>query len=334
MSPTLASPTSPETDDLAAVATDLPARLPAGVRRIPNLANICIAGAQLAGIFACFFAAGHVASGWAFAGLCGGFALLMVSVYSILHEAEHGMLFSNWRMNVTGGVVAAAFFPGPFHLLRQGHIGHHLRNRSDDEAFDLWFAGESPIWKWMQWIGILTGLFYLMVVLSNVIVLMLPILMSRKWLSFDRPGAAFADALNPKYHRIIRAEAIANICLHAAIIWLLRIPPWRYAALYATFGWLWSAMQYVHHYATERHITRGTRNLWLFWPIDKLWLNHNWHRVHHEHPTISWIFLERIGRQADGDKRWFLPWMYLKMWAGPRRAEQHVENRFAGKVIR
>jgi hypothetical protein len=99
------------------------------------------------------------------------------------------------------------------------------------------------------------------------------------------------------------------------------------------FGALWSGMQYVHHYATERHITRGARNLWIWRPIDKLWLNHNLHRAHHEHPTVSWIHLEKFGR-TEGDDRQFLPRVYLRMWSGPRKAATHVENRFAGKVIR
>ena len=48
------------------------------------------------------------------------------------------------------GVLMALFFPAPFHLLRQGHIGHHLRNRSDDEAFDLYFDGDNVVWRWMM----------------------------------------------------------------------------------------------------------------------------------------------------------------------------------------
>jgi hypothetical protein len=55
--------------------------------------------------------------------------------------------------------------------------------------------------------------------------------------------------------------------------------------------------------------------------------------VHHEHPTISWIHLEKLGLTR-GDDRSFLPWIYLRMWSGPRKARERVENRFAGKVIR
>jgi len=140
------------------------------------------------------------------------------------------------------------------------------------------------------------------------------------------------NPLNPRYWRIIQLEALLAIALHAAIIWGMSIPPLRYVAVYFGFGFSWSAMQYVHHYGTERHVLLGARNLWLFAPIDWLWLHHNWHRTHHRHPTVPWIYLPRIGREEDPG-RGFLLWHYLKMWRGPRLTDEHVENRYAGRVI-
>ena len=93
-------------------------------------------------------------------------------------------------------------------------------------------------------------------------------------------------------------------------------------------------MQYVHHYGTERHVTRGARNLRLWAPIDRLWLNHNWHLAHHEHPTVPWIHLPRLIPESETVERGFLLWSYLKMWRGPRKASKHVENRYAGRIIR
>ena len=310
------------------------ARLPAHFRRIPDALNALVIAAQVAG-FAAFVAAATLAQNpWWMVPLCAGFALWMVGVFSTIHEAEHGILFTGRRINDGAGIVVAALFPGPFHLLRQGHVGHHLRNRSDDEAFEFWFPGESPAWKWAQWLGILTGGFYLMVVLGNVVVLFLPFLVNRKVFAFDRPSAAFVESLNPKYARIIAAEAAGVIALHVAIVWLGGVPVWRYVALYASFGALWSALQYVHHYGTERHVTRGARNLWLFPVIDRLWLNHNWHRTHHEHPTVSWVHLDKLGRSTATERRGWLPLAYLRMWRGPRAATERVANRFAGRVVR
>src|SRR5678815_1128642 len=128
---------------------------PTGPNPIPSLANAVIISIQLSLLTVCFFAAARVTSWWWLLALALGFGILMNSVYSVIHEAEHRMLFKNGAVNDLWGVVMTLFFPAPFHLLRQGHLGHHMRNRSDDEAFDLYFEGENPLWRYIQMYGIL-----------------------------------------------------------------------------------------------------------------------------------------------------------------------------------
>ena len=307
-------------------------------RAIPSRINAIICVAQVAALFGCFYLSSTVTSLWHLAMLAFGFGLLMNSVYSVIHEAEHAMLFRNRTCNELVGALMALFFPAPFHLLRQGHIGHHMRNRSDDEAFDLYFEGDNVVWKWMVWLGILTGLYYLLVVISNVVAAICPFILDRRHFRIesrvpvDRASAAFLESFNPAHLRYIWAEGVTAICLHAAIVVGLGIPIWHYAAIYGSFGFMWSAMQYVHHFGTERHVTRGARNLFIFAPLDAFWLNHNWHQVHHENPTVPWIHLPAIGLPTT-DRRGFLPWAYLKMWRGPRKTNQHVENKYAGRII-
>jgi fatty acid desaturase len=300
---------------------------------IPSRLNTAIILAQLGAIGGCLYAAGTVGTTAGVLLLAGAFALVMNSVYATIHEAEHRMLFPGRWLNDAAGTFMALFFPAPFHLLRQGHLGHHQRNRSDDEAFDFFFEGEHPFWKWMQLYGTLTGFYWVMVVLSNMVVLLFPFVLNRRHFEFDRPSAAFMDSLNPRYNALIRLEALAVIGLHGAIVWFAAIPLATYAVMYAGFGFTWSAMQYVHHFGTTRHVLEGARNLWIGAPIDAIWLNHNWHLTHHKHPTVPWIHLPRVGRRED-PQRGFLPLHYLRMWRGPRRATEHVENRYAGRVIR
>jgi fatty acid desaturase len=299
---------------------------------IPSRLNAAIALAQAGAVLGCLWAAGRVGSWWAVALLAAVFAALMNSVYSVIHEAEHGILLKDRRANDLAGAAAALLFPAPFHLIRQGHLGHHLRNRSDDEAFDFYFDGEHPLWKRAQLYGILTGFYWLTVALSNVVVLVWPFVLKRRHFEFDRPSAAFMDALNPRYLPLIRLQAALAILLHVCLKVALEVPAARYAALYAAWGFSWSALQYVHHFGTERHVTRGARNLWIGQPLDLLWLNHNWHRTHHEHPTVPWPYLPELGRRCGGERE-FLPRAYLRMWRGPRYTSEHVENRFAGRVI-
>src|SRR6478609_4724015 len=190
---------------------------PSAARAIPARMNIAIVAAQLLAIAACFYAAARTTQPWAIAGLAIAFGVLMNSVYSIIHEAEHAMLFPNRSLNDAAGVFMALLFPAPFHLLRQGHIGHHLRNRSDDEAFDLYFDGDNIVWRWMVWFGILTGFYYLIVVISNVVAAVAPFILDRrhykieKNVSVDRASSAFFESINPAYMRYIRLEGLAAI---------------------------------------------------------------------------------------------------------------------------
>jgi len=240
---------------------------------IPSVLNLGIIVAQLSALVACFWAAAHAHHWGSLLALALAFGILMNSVYSIIHEAEHAMLFANRVSNEIAGAVMALFFPAPFHLLRQGHIGHHLRNRSDDEAFDLYFEGDNVVWKWMVWVGILTGLYYVLVVISNVVAVVAPFILDRRHFKIDRhvkvdrASSAFLESFNPAHLRWIWIEGICAIGLHTAIVLGLRVPLVNYLAMYAAFGFMWSAMQYVHHYGTERHVTRGARNLWCNSPV-------------------------------------------------------------------
>jgi fatty acid desaturase len=307
---------------------------PARGAEIPARLNAGVVLGQILAIGACCYAAAHVRNGWSLALLAVAFGIVMNSVYSIIHEAEHAMLFPNRRWNDLIGALMSLFFPAPFHLIRQGHLGHHLRNRSDDEAFDFYFEGDHRLWRSLVLYGILTGCYWIVVVLSNIVFLVVPFAANKRYWDFDRPSHAFMESLNPGYRRLIQIECLAAIALHTFLVWRLHIPLLNYAAMYFGFGLSWSAMQYVHHYGTERHVTRGARNLRLWEPLDRLWLNHNWHLVHHEHPTVPWIHLPALGEATQRQQRGFLLWSYLKMWRGPRKTMERVENKYAGRIIR
>lgn len=297
--------------------------------RIPARLNLCIAAAQLGAMLALLWAAGQVAQWWAVALLSLGYGIVMNSAYAMLHEAEHGILHPRRGLNDFVGTVLALFFPAPFHLIRQGHIGHHIRNRSDDEAFDLYFEDESRFWKCVQLYGTLTGLFWVLIYFTNLLVLVRPSLAVPA--RINRTTDAFLESLNERYRGWIWVEALAVVALHAALVWAWHIPLAHYFAVLFGFGFMWSAMQYAHHYGTERDVLMGARNLRTFRLLDLVWLNHNWHRNHHAQPTVPWIYLPEMG--PAGEERGSLAGAYLHMWQGPQPARDHVENRFAGRVI-
>jgi fatty acid desaturase len=300
---------------------------------IPARLNLLIAAGQVAAMLLIFYSASLASTPLTVALLALAAAVVGNSIYSIIHEAEHRMLHPDPRVNDAVGTLMALFFPAPYHLIRHGHLCHHRFNRSDHEAFDLYFEGDIPLVKWLKFYGIVTGIYWITVVLANVAVLVCPFLLKRKYLEFDQPIAEFVDSLDARQWRLIQFEAILAIALHTSIVAGFGIPLLTYFLIYFGFGFSWSAMQYVHHFGTTRHVLRGTRNLWLFAPIDALWLHHNWHLTHHQQPTVPWIYLPLLGRQQD-PRREFLVWHYLRMWRGPRYTDEHVRNRFSGRVAK
>lgn len=300
---------------------------------IPGRLNLTIAAAQLAALLGLLWGAGRSAGPWSLLALAAAYGLVMNSGYAMLHEAEHGSLHGDRFVNDLAGTVLALFFPAPFHLIRQGHIGHHMRNRSDDEAFDYYFEGENAVWKYLQLYGTLTGLFWMVIALSNFIAALRPSLLRVKYASFDRPTQALIETLNPKFYRLIQIEAAAAIALHAGLIALFGVPVLRYAAVLLGFGFLWSALQYAHHYDTVRDVLRGARNLRTLAPLDWLLLNHNWHLNHHLRPTVPWLYLRTLFSGPEFERS-SLVLAYFRMWRGPRYTDERVENRYAGVIIR
>src|SRR5262245_31249437 len=88
------------------------------------------------------------------------YSYLMLTNYALLHEATHGNLQSDVRRNRALGVVCGVLFPMPYSMMRVTHQGHHLRNRTDHEMFDLCYPWDNRVVRYAQWYGILCGLFW------------------------------------------------------------------------------------------------------------------------------------------------------------------------------
>jgi fatty acid desaturase len=298
---------------------------------IPGKLNIALAGFVIVTCAILLWASGRVESWWAVAGLAVIYGFVMNTGYALCHEAEHEMFHPDKKVNDLCGAIVTLFFPGSFQLRRQGHIGHHLRNRTDDEAFDLYFEGENPVWKWLQFYGILTGFFWFMIVLSNFIAVVNP-----KWLaratSLDRPTAALQETLNPKYFRLIQLEAFLVLLLHGSMIYFFKIPVLHYFAVLCGFGFIWSTLQYIHHYDTPRDVQKGALNVRTWRIFDLVWLNHHWHLNHQLSPTVPWIYLPTLSEPGNEPVPFWKA--YFRQWRGPRFTPERVNNRYAGKLIK
>src|SRR5450432_1137867 len=82
--------------------------------KIPDKTNLIITGLCSCAYFALLWAASHVHNyGWVL--LCGFmFAVTMVPVYSLIHEAEHGIVNSSESVNNIMGRWLSTLFIAPF----------------------------------------------------------------------------------------------------------------------------------------------------------------------------------------------------------------------------
>jgi fatty acid desaturase len=304
----------------------------AGAIAIPAGLNLAISAGQLL-LLPTLLIVSRSAPWWPWMPvLAVAYALTMNSAYLMMHEAHHALLHPDRRINDGAGVLLGLFFPAPFHLLRQGHLGHHVRNRSDDEAFDYYFPGDNRLWKSWSFYNILWGGFWLLIALSNFILPFMPRLWTPKSSQFDRSTEALIESLNPRYDRLIRVEAAAIIGLHVFLVAVLHVPFLHWLALVGFSGAVWSSMQYMHHYGTERDVHKGARNLRSWRWLDTLWLNHNWHQRHHEHPYVPWVHLPTL-EDGPSERREPMLRAWLAQWRGPQSAPSRVLNPHAGRKI-
>ena len=292
--------------------------------RPPGRLNLVIGGAIIAtGTLLQVLAAGQSSRAGILA-LGVLFSFLYLPLYSLLHEAEHRVFHARGRLNDAAGVVLAVFFPGSFTFLRACHLGHHRRNRSDAEMFDLYYPTDRLWCKRAYFYFLYLGGFWLAVPLATLALVVWPRLL-RSSLVQDAPSAAaMVNGLPPGYLHRIRGECAAVLLVHVSIFVALGRPI-SYLVLYGLYGLNWSAQQYVTHAASPRHVLDGAHNLRAHWLYEKLLLHFNWHLAHHQHPRVPWTELP-----AHDDPTRVRPGYlgaFVRFWRGPQPCSEPAPAR-------
>jgi fatty acid desaturase len=252
-----------------------------------------------------------------------GFSLIGNTLFALLHEAVHGILHPDARVNAWLGRLTAAFFPTGFTFQRICHLGHHRRNRSDAELFDYYRPGDSKALKFLQWYGILTGVYWLSAPLGCLAYLCLAPLLGERLLRIGElrvlrqsGGTAMLSGFEGAPRATICAEILLSAAVQVALFQTLHLNATGYALCYAAFALNWSSLQYADHAWSALDAKRGAWNLRVNPLLRAFFLNYHDHRVHHEDPGLSWIHLPRFVDPAE--ERPSFGAIYLSMWRGPR----------------
>ncbi len=206
------------------------------------------------------------------------------------HEASHGLLRKNRRLNEIDGVIIGIFSLTSFSLYRAAHQLHHayLATKRDEELWPFVIPGMP------RWIRVLAALLELGLGLFYT-----PFLFVR---TFLRAGSPIR---NKKLRRRIWAEFALTggiwFCLLAAVTWW---GGWKYfLCMYVAPAYLASNMQswrkYIEHVGlTGSTVNSSTRSIVSQGPLGRLvaftLLHEPYHGVHHRHAGLPHAELPRF----------------------------------------
>lgn len=284
---------------------------------IPVVANIVTVAACSAIYFLLLYAASRAttAAGVIATGLL--FAVVMISIYSLIHEAEHGLLVPDPVWNRILGRWLCALFGVSFAFLTHCHMRHHRKNRTDSEIWDLYLAYQV---KWKRRFNLylmLSGATYFLIVLSVVLFAFAPSLVYGGFFQRRAETASFLEGSNRKGKiRTYRLESWMVVGVQAAAFFILQLEFTAWVALFAVHGFVWSSQNYVTHAFSPRDIVNGAHNLEMPRWLTPVYLNFNLHLAHHQHPHVPWIHLPRLVQPSIARIGFFRN--YLRLWGGPR----------------
>ena len=289
---------------------------------IPVAANISIALAAGSTSLGLLWFASHTTEWWLVAVAAFVFSFTNNTVFSLLHEAVHGMFHPSRRINDWLGVVFASFFPTIFSIQRISHLGHHRRNRTDEELYDCYLPGQSWLLKTYWIYCLLTGFYWAIIPFAGLLYVIWPTAFRSSWF---QNGPATWWGFKPFVVDIAampigRAwlEGIFALSFQVAVITLLDISLLAWLACYWAFGINWSSVQYSDHAGSSRDVIEGAWNLRFTTVSQMLFLNYNLHLAHHREPGIPWRHLPNRVREDDPNPS-FWP-IYLRLFLGARPA--------------
>ena len=288
---------------------------------IPGRLNLALAALQVCIAFALLTATSRTHRPWLIAVEAIAFAFIMQLGFCLAHEAVHRKLHPNTAANLTVGVFMFTLFPGSFHFFEVAHLIHHRRNRSNDELEDYVLPGENALVKRGVYYLLISGLFWLLLVLSSLIISLVPVRRTHLPRPKDDSDTfrKFLQFLNEVRFNRVRRDLLAAILVWTLAFRFLHLHWSAIVICYAAFAFSWASQQYIYHVRTPRHAVLGALDLKLWKPLEILYLHFNYHLTHHLAVWVPWIHLPSIApvSPAAGYLK-----TYAKLWRPPQRLDQ------------
>ena len=289
--------------------------------KIPDRINMVITILCTCAYIALLWTASHVHD-YRWVLLCGFlFAVIMVPVYSLIHEAEHGIINSNEAVNDSMGRWLSILFIAPYTFFKHCHLKHHKKNRTDEEMWDLYYEHKDKLKRYGTLYGMMIGIGYFSMWLAVVLYAFAPGLIYTRFFNSNKEIAGFLKG-GDRIDKVAKSrwESILVIVFQVALFFILDLKWAPWLTLFAMHGFLWSSQNYVNHAFSPRDIINGAHNLKIPKWLKFIYLNFNLHLAHHQNPKIPWIHLPSFIKQGKGRISFFRN--YLRLWKGPRLTDE------------
>lgn len=280
---------------------------------LPGRINTTLAAAFVGlNIFSSFVLPGLIAAGPAWRWAVLPLVLSSNSFWFVIHESIHSNLHPSKEINEIWGRALCWFYGAPWRLLRFGHLTHHRMNRSSIDRPEVYDVKSRGWWKAAPgfYFNLLGGLYAAEI--SCCFLFFLPgtaalKLLERHWSNLDEkaPSTVYLtvkrELFSSENLKQCRIDSAASLLVLGASALLYRHSLLSFAALIFGRACLVSITDNLPHYGTSLSDVRYGRDLRLPPLMAWIFLNFNFHGVHHENPALPWIYLRRLfvseGRQ-------------------------------------
>jgi fatty acid desaturase len=233
---------------------------------------------------------------WAWAAVA--IALSSSTLWSLVHEAIHGLAARTRAGNERFGRVAAVAFGAPFAVLRAGHLLHHRYSRTVRERTEVYDAARtSRARAALAYYPRLLGGMYLAEAAASLAALLPAGVLARLERRLDGDdtvaGLVVRALRQPGVLVPLRVDAVAIVALYGASFWLYGTHAWVLGLALALRAFLISFADNACHYATALDRPRAAKNVRAPRWLEAALLNFTLHGVHHRHPALPWPALRR-----------------------------------------
>ena len=252
--------------------------------------------------------------------LPGGYAIALHS--SLQHEALHGHPTRNKKLNM------ALVWPPltlwlPIELYLENHLNHHRNELTNPELDPESFYIKQEVWqtfgRWRQRLCLFNNTF-----IGRMLV--------GPWLTVGQQYRKEFGRLRCGDYRHAAVLFRHLISVTLVLYWLIgvcQMPFWVYLL---AFAWPGTSMMMIRSFLEHRYDPEHDHRTVLIdgCPLTRLmFLNNNYHWVHHRYPELAWYEIPAIARieravvlQRNGDYRypgyWSIAWRFLfKPWTHP-----------------